>query len=760
MYLFKHLLLLIDLLKGKGHKYIKRVPVGVDKKTGRTRYRYVYNVTHKVHGKHIDDHDNMKVNSKYMFHSEAGEEVHVHVKKVNKDGSLVLMYDDGDKKGEEFTMTKKELAQKLREEHNLVGGMKEKLDSTFKMYQSAKKHGTQKQINRLLKEYKDLYVALIKKDPPSTEEKLKELQEIKDNLQTIKVNERDFINLQAFFENSTDIPKDKKADALTTFKQWELGQKQAEEKQENRFKEKKKEERLESEDYFLKVSQIREEMRRLKQRQGSKPKTSSYVLKMDKLAGELIKIDLEQYPVKKYNDRDSTWMYDRNPLNVHYQAMVKENRLPTGLSGRSSFKRTARDIKDMEERLNNVDPRKSNREGYFLESVIETRVDQRVRLLQVKEAFEKLKKEAEERKNQEPTPDTTPQVSPSGLDRDAIVQGVFNDIKRGNTKLSEQEIRTKLNALMNSIQSYGLRSKEDPTVKNYDSNSEAVTPQDFYAFSNKLMTADKGQNDRHLSSQVIVMKNGSAIRVTGFGVLEGKIKGEGISEGGSSREVAGYIYSKETISQIQKEIDFYRKGTGLYNQDKIDEIKSRFKAGEMYTPEDFDNAMAEIGLNNTTLHSILGTDSVNKAESVANLAGRSVSRSSHLGYNKDIQTGNQFFSIGGKDKAELLKRLKSLKSVLKRGEKSIKLNVENGVLNIEHPSIKSTPLFVIDLETSDGSDEALKSTNVNLDFFISALGSSKDSVSFSQSSMGGSRDYTFLHVDNGSSTSTYAPMAG
>ena len=48
MYLFKHLLLLIDLLKGKGHKYIKRIPVGVDKKTGRTRYRYVYNVTHTV----------------------------------------------------------------------------------------------------------------------------------------------------------------------------------------------------------------------------------------------------------------------------------------------------------------------------------------------------------------------------------------------------------------------------------------------------------------------------------------------------------------------------------------------------------------------------------------------------------------------------------------------------------------------------------------------------------------------------------------
>jgi hypothetical protein len=156
MYLFKHLLLLVDLLKGKGHKYIKRVPVGVDKKTGRTRYRYVYNVTHKVHGKHIDDHDNMKVNSKYMFHSEAGEEVHVHVKKVNKDGSLVLMYDDGDKKGEEFTMTKKELAQKLREEHGIEEKFKEKREKVKRDLEIARKKGTDKQIKRLERELASL----------------------------------------------------------------------------------------------------------------------------------------------------------------------------------------------------------------------------------------------------------------------------------------------------------------------------------------------------------------------------------------------------------------------------------------------------------------------------------------------------------------------------------------------------------------------------------------------------------------------------
>jgi hypothetical protein len=156
MYLFKHLLLLIDLLKGKGHKYIKRVPVGVDKKTGRTRYRYVYNVTHKVHGKHIDDHDNMKVNSKYMFHSEKGEEVHVHVKKVNKDGSLVLMYDDGEKAGEEFTMTKKELAQKLREEHGIEEKFKEKREKVKRDLEIARKKGTDKQIKRLERELASL----------------------------------------------------------------------------------------------------------------------------------------------------------------------------------------------------------------------------------------------------------------------------------------------------------------------------------------------------------------------------------------------------------------------------------------------------------------------------------------------------------------------------------------------------------------------------------------------------------------------------
>ena len=160
----------------------------MDKKTGRTRYRYVYNVTHKVGGKHIDDHDNMKVNSKYMWHSEKGEEVHVHVKKVNKDGSLVLMYDDGEKAGEEFTMTKKDLAKKLREEHNIEEKFKEKIKKVKHDLAMAKKHGTQKQIRRLEKELASLQREGVKK-PVDKKKDLSNTEKDDSNLESTKEQE-------------------------------------------------------------------------------------------------------------------------------------------------------------------------------------------------------------------------------------------------------------------------------------------------------------------------------------------------------------------------------------------------------------------------------------------------------------------------------------------------------------------------------------------------------------------------------------------
>ena len=47
------------LIKGAGHKYIKRIPVGTTK-TGKVRYRYIYRADHTVGGKHLLDEAHSK----------------------------------------------------------------------------------------------------------------------------------------------------------------------------------------------------------------------------------------------------------------------------------------------------------------------------------------------------------------------------------------------------------------------------------------------------------------------------------------------------------------------------------------------------------------------------------------------------------------------------------------------------------------------------------------------------------------------------
>ena len=85
------------LSKAAGHKYIKRIPY---QSGGRTRYRYIYNVTHTHGGKHVLDPDHMKVGTKLMLDATSGAEVHGHIQSVSGD-KVTFVYDDGPKKGEE-----------------------------------------------------------------------------------------------------------------------------------------------------------------------------------------------------------------------------------------------------------------------------------------------------------------------------------------------------------------------------------------------------------------------------------------------------------------------------------------------------------------------------------------------------------------------------------------------------------------------------------------------------------------------------------
>ena len=105
------------LIKGAGHKYIKRIPVGTTK-TGRVRYRYIYSATHTVGGKHLLDEAHLKPGAKLMLHSKDGAEVHAHIESVKGD-QVTFTYDDGERKGESRTVSKQQLLAEFNKEHKV-----------------------------------------------------------------------------------------------------------------------------------------------------------------------------------------------------------------------------------------------------------------------------------------------------------------------------------------------------------------------------------------------------------------------------------------------------------------------------------------------------------------------------------------------------------------------------------------------------------------------------------------------------------------
>jgi len=105
------------LAKGAGHKYIKRIPIGMTP-TGRTKYRYIYKETHTVGGKHLLDEAHLKVGAKLMLESGQGKQVHAHIIAVNGN-KVTIEYDDGARKGETKTLTKQELLNAFDETHGI-----------------------------------------------------------------------------------------------------------------------------------------------------------------------------------------------------------------------------------------------------------------------------------------------------------------------------------------------------------------------------------------------------------------------------------------------------------------------------------------------------------------------------------------------------------------------------------------------------------------------------------------------------------------
>jgi len=140
------------LIKGHGHRYIKRIPYMTPK--GR-RYRYIYKVTHSHKGKQAIHEDHLDVGTKFMLHTESGKEVHGHIKSVDGD-KVTYVIDDGADKGKEVTGTKAEILAMLNEKHGVEEQLQEKRDQLKADIEQAKQTGTEKQVARLEAQLKKL----------------------------------------------------------------------------------------------------------------------------------------------------------------------------------------------------------------------------------------------------------------------------------------------------------------------------------------------------------------------------------------------------------------------------------------------------------------------------------------------------------------------------------------------------------------------------------------------------------------------------
>ena len=120
-----------DLLKGAGHKYIRRVPTGNPKKP----WRYFYKVSG---GSGLGHHSEFIEGAAFKV-AHNGKEGHFHILSVDGD-KLRIKHDES---GEESTLTKDALTSLLHKEHaQAIGVHKERLKQELV---AVSKHGTAKQ---------------------------------------------------------------------------------------------------------------------------------------------------------------------------------------------------------------------------------------------------------------------------------------------------------------------------------------------------------------------------------------------------------------------------------------------------------------------------------------------------------------------------------------------------------------------------------------------------------------------------------------
>ncbi len=137
--MFRYSSFIDSLLKAMTHKYIRRVPKGVTK-TGKTKYIYYY-AGQEGHGQGVAHESELVEGAAFAFGEHRKTRYHAHIRKVDGD-KITVRYDDGAKKGQEETMTKKQFQALVHGEHKeSIKQAQAKADRQLKDFQTGKDKG-------------------------------------------------------------------------------------------------------------------------------------------------------------------------------------------------------------------------------------------------------------------------------------------------------------------------------------------------------------------------------------------------------------------------------------------------------------------------------------------------------------------------------------------------------------------------------------------------------------------------------------------
>ena len=154
--MFSFYKVILDLLKARTHKYVRRVPIG-ETHTGATKYKYYYQ-GQEGHGKGLGHEEELVAGASFAF-GEGENKYHAHIV-LDAGDRISLKYDDGDKKGQTVIMTKNEFRNMLHREHSK--GLKQaqvNAKKQLKHFQDIKEKGAkvkQSTIEKLTRKVQDL----------------------------------------------------------------------------------------------------------------------------------------------------------------------------------------------------------------------------------------------------------------------------------------------------------------------------------------------------------------------------------------------------------------------------------------------------------------------------------------------------------------------------------------------------------------------------------------------------------------------------